>query len=174
MGAPGPWSRPPFLLGNDAALKHGATSPERVKPIAAALAAEVVTLAPWAARSTFAATVASWSWTEAQCHLIRAYLDEHGLLDSDGVPLPANGLLSRLETRAANLRGELGLSPLSLARLLATFATAVAGGADDDGALDRLKAEGAAILAARSLELVQPDDQAELDQGDGDEGDELT
>lgn len=158
-----------FKQGNAAALTHGARSPRVIDPIVAELVADLSTVAPWTARLAFAAEVSAWANAEARCRVLRHWADEHGVLSDEG--LAAAGELARAEARASSARDRLGLSPLALAKLLSTFATAVASGADDDGALDRLKAEGAAILAARSLELGQPDAPAELDQGGDDDGD---
>src|SRR4051794_6535734 len=102
---------PAFEPGNDAAETHGALSSRRVEPLASDLAAELLAVAPWCGQGAFAATVAAWSWSEAQAALLRAYIDEHGMLDADGRPLPALALLDRVETRAGRLRDALGLTP---------------------------------------------------------------
>jgi len=137
------YSWPTATPGNTIAQKHGAASPRAVQPLAERLAAELTNDVEWTGRTPYAGTVAAWSWAEAQCILLRAWLDEVGLLDDDGVPRPAGAFLEKVETRAANLRAELGLSPLAHGRLLAVFASAAkAGVLDDDGALDALRAEG--------------------------------
>ena len=139
----------PFKPGNAAALKHGGRSPRTFGPVADKLAEELLTVAPWCAGPAHRLTVAAWARNEAQAHLVAAWLDQVGILDDDGVPRPACALLSRLEHRAASLRTELGLSPLSLARLLGIVVT-TAGSAGATDVLDALRKEGAAILAARS------------------------
>ena len=83
---------------------------------------------------------------EAKAALVDRWLDEHGLLDDDGNPHPANALADRLHARAITLRGQLGLDPSSFSKLLATFAGVP--GAED--ALEALKAEGRALIEARS------------------------
>ena len=88
---------------------------------------------------------------EAQLQLVMSWLDEHGPLDTDGAPRPATSLLSRLEAHARELRNDLGLSPVALAKLLAVLDSAPAG-TDDDG-LAGLKAEGRRIVAARTAAL---------------------
>lgn len=117
------YSWPPFEPGNVVALKAGDGSPRIVAPLAAAKHDQLVAVAPWTAGDAFAATRQAWAWVEAQCDLLRRWLDEHGLLDDDGVPRPASVRLDKLERRAQSLRAELGLSPLALARLMATIGT---------------------------------------------------
>lgn len=157
------YSWPPFEPDNEAALKHGAKSERRWRPIADRFRAAICAEAPWLTRPTFAAAVEAWSVVEAKTTLVDAWLDEHGLLDHDGVPLPANNLAHQLHTRAITLRSQLGLDPTSFARLLASFAAAP--GADD--VLKALRAEGAAILAARSPEALAAPEKGAQDPPDG-------
>lgn len=142
------YSWAPFEPGHAAALRHGATSPRVVQPIAERLAGELADSAPWTAGASHRATVSAWSWAEAQASVLRSYLDEHGVLDEEGEPRPAAALLDKVEKRATNLRGELGLSPLALAKLL----TAVSGLTADaaTAGLDALRAEGRRIVEARA------------------------
>jgi hypothetical protein len=136
----------PFEPENDAATKHGAHSERRWRPLAEQLAAEAIREAPWLTRPAFRLAVSAWSVAEAKAALVDVWLDENGLLDADGVPYPANALADRLHARAITLRGQLGLDPVSLAKLLATFA-GVPGGED---ALEALKAEGRRLIEERS------------------------
>lgn len=134
------------------AEKHGADSPRRVGPLAAELAAELVESAPWVARPAYRATLAAWCRVEAQLRLVSEYLDRVGLLDEDGRPRPATNLQDRLESRAAKLRSQLGLDPMSLSRLMLTVSAVerahLARGGSLDGLLDELAAEGRAALSA--------------------------
>jgi len=130
-----------------AALRHGAHSERRWSPLAERLAVEAIAEAPWLTRPAFRLAVAAWSVAEAKAALVDAWLDEHGLLDDDGVPHPANALSDRLHGRAMALRTQLGLDPVSFAKLLATFA-GVPGGED---ALEALKVEGRRLVEAREL-----------------------
>ncbi|MDQ6947592.1 MAG: P27 family phage terminase small subunit [Actinomycetota bacterium] len=150
------YSWAPFAPGHTLSLAHGVYSPRSWKPLAAAIAAELPDLAPWCSRPTYGPAVAAWARTEAQVRLVEAWLDEHGPLDTDGVPRPAAALLARLESRAQSLRAELGLSPLAHARLLATFATTPTGA--DDSALDALMAAGREVMAARAIDPA-PDEE---------------
>ncbi len=104
-------------------------------------------MAPWLTRPAFRLAVESWAVTEAKAVLVDRWLDQHGLLDDDGVPYPANALSDRLHGRAMALRSQLGLDPVSFAKLLATFA-GVPGGED---ALEALKVEGRHLVEARGL-----------------------
>jgi len=140
----------PYEPGNTAALKHGADSSRRWKPIADRLAAEVVTIAPWLGRPAFAAAVKSWARLEAQVTLITTWLDEHGLTDEDGEPRRAATYAAKLETQAQNARGRLGLDPASLISLL-QGAQAVAGELEEaEASLVGLTSEGRKALEARS------------------------
>ena len=138
---------PEFDSGNTASQKHGATSARRWHPVAEQLAHDVLSVAPWLTRPAFRQAVAAWSVVEAKAALVDAWLDANGLLDDDGVPHPANALADRLHARAITLRGQLGLDPVSFAKLLAIFA-GVPGGED---ALEALKAEGRRLIEARSV-----------------------
>ncbi len=148
------YSWPPFEAGHTLSLRHGATSPRTVAPIAERLAAELADSAPWTAGPSHAATVAAWSWAEAQATLLRAWLDEHGLLTAEGEPRPAAALLDKVDKRAANLRAELGLSPMALAKLLTAVSGLTAEAATSG--LDALRAEGRRIVEARTRALDAP------------------
>jgi hypothetical protein len=139
--------RPQFKEGNEYELVHGAKSPRHYLPKARELAEGLPEVAPWTARPAFAATVASWSKAEAQCQLLHAYLDSNGLLDGEGHPRPATSMLTACETRAGNLRQQLGLTPVALAKLLQSLAS-VAASAGDTTSLDAVRAEGERISLA--------------------------
>lgn len=139
----------PYLIGNFEAERHGALSPRRVQPVADEIAAELADVAPWTAQRAFGASVASWAFAEAQCHLLRRYIDERGMLDDQGVPLPATALLDKVEARAGRLRGELGLTPNAWAKLVARL-----GSADHDAAargLEHLRAVGRELARTAAL-----------------------
>jgi hypothetical protein len=147
----GSW--PPFAEGNTAALRHGATSPRVLQPIADRLAEGLAELAPWTSAASFAGATASWSWAEAQAHVLRVYLDEHGLVDDDGQPRPASRMLEQVEGRLAGLRGQLGLTPLALGKLLATLSQ-VDSERGQEG-LEALRAAGAELRQAADLRMVE-------------------
>jgi hypothetical protein len=140
------YSWPPLQPGHTLTLKHGATSPRVLQPIADQLAAGLGAVAPWTSAAAFAGSVASWAWAEAQAHVLRIYLDEHGLVDGEGQPRPAAGMLERVEGRLAGLRAQLGLTPLALGKLLATLSQ-VDGDKGEQG-LEALRRAGAELRAA--------------------------
>jgi hypothetical protein len=150
-------TRPPFEHGNLAALRHGADSRRLVAPLAREFERALRVVAPWTARSAFAAARATLAWTEAQLALLGAYLDEVALLDEDGQPRPAANRIDRLEARASTLRSELGLTPLALAKLLGNLAVLASTGGDVG--LEALRAEGRAIVAAREAALGPVDSE---------------
>jgi hypothetical protein len=139
-----------------------------LQPIAEQLAAGLAQVAPWTSAASFQGTVASWSWAEAQAVVLRAWLDEHGLVDDDGQPRPAAGMLERVETRLANLRAQLGLTPLALGKLLATLSQ-VDGDKGSQG-LEALRRAGAELRAAADRRAVHGNGgpvAGELDGGGG-------
>jgi len=147
------YSWPPFEPENTAALKHGARSPRVLQPIAEQLAAGLAQVAPWTSAASFQGAVASWGWAEAQAVVLRAYLEEHGLIDDDGQPRPAAGMLERVEGRLAGLRAQLGLTPLALGKLLATLSQ-VDGEKGQEG-LEALRRAGAELRRAADLRMVE-------------------
>jgi hypothetical protein len=153
---PSRYHRPDFEEGNWLALKHGARSARKVAPVAEEIVRRLPVVAPWTARPAFAGAVASYSWVEAQLVLLRVYVSEHGVLDSDGEPRGAANYMDKLERRASSLRVELGLGPQSLAKLLSSLTSVAVAGGDEDG-LAALKAEGAKIVEARLLAVTEED-----------------
>ncbi len=140
------YSWPPFEKGHTRTLQHGAYSERMVGPLAEELEADLDEVAPWTARPAFASARRRRCRALAVAELLWRDIVEHGVFDDDGNVRPAVDALARWDTTAANRDAALGLDPSSFARLLAGFqATA---GADD--VLDRLRAEGEAIVAARA------------------------
>jgi hypothetical protein len=110
-------------------------------------------VAPWVSAGAFAGSVASWAHAEAQAYVLRQYLDEHGLVDGEGQPRPAAGLLERVEGRLAGLRAQLGLTPLALGKLLATLSQVDAGKGEEG--LEALRRAGAELRAAADQRVVE-------------------
>lgn len=156
--------RPPWQPGNTAALRHGATSKRMIVPLAEAIAAQLLEVAPWCARPAFAGTVQRLAWAEARCILLRHYLDEHGYLDEDDNPRPAANELHRAEATAAKAGETLALSPISFMKLMTGMAAAK--GADVDG-LEQLMGEGKRIVDSWATEHDQADEQGSDDDGEG-------
>jgi hypothetical protein len=127
-------------------MKHGARSERRWRPVAEQLRADALQVAPWLTRPAFRWSLEAWSVAEAKARLLDAWLEEHGMLTEDGDVRNAANLADKMHTRAITLRGQLGLDPLSFAKLLVTFAAAP--GADDIVAA--LAAEGRKAMTARS------------------------
>jgi len=113
------WDRrhPDFDGGNTVALRHGAYSTRVVEPLAARFVAELEASEPSWVEAVDRAAVDAWAVAEARAVTLRAWIDEHGLLDSAGKPTPAAELLLRVERVAAEMRSRLGLDPLSRGRL---------------------------------------------------------
>lgn len=106
-----------FEPGNTVALRAGAWSPRVVEPIAAALIASAATDAPWLLEPKYRAAVEAWARAEAQAQLLDSWLTAKGMHDSQGRLRGTEAALHRAESRAANARTSLGITPLSAARL---------------------------------------------------------
>jgi hypothetical protein len=152
------YSWPPFEEGNTVALLHGADSERSLAPVAEFYEAAVVEAAPWTARDAFTLARRAWAYAEARCELYRRWFAERGLFGEDGEPLPGLERWERAEAAARTSREKLGLDPASLAKLLSSLASVAVAGGDDDG-LAQLKAEGAAIVAARREALTGGDSE---------------
>lgn len=119
---------PPFDRDNMAALKHGATTPRIVNPLAQQLCDDVLSRAepdgmPWLQTLAFRPALEAWARHEARVLLLTRYLEQKstdanagGMLDDDDVR-PATDLLIKFESAAANARARLGLDPVAAARL---------------------------------------------------------
>jgi hypothetical protein len=99
----------PFEPGHTLSLQHGGYSPRVYGDTAEALVAWVLEQRPHLA--PYSTAVAAWAELEARCGVLRAHLDEHGMLDDRGRPRPAVELLLRLERQADRARQRLGLDP---------------------------------------------------------------
>lgn len=134
--------------------EHEAWSARRTQPIVDELLAELAAVAPWTTVGAFAGTVRAWATAEARSRLLGEYLDERGLLDDAGVPLPAVALAERFERQAATLRAQLALTPMTWAQLRRTTADIDGGDVIDikaglrDAGRRILEAKEAAELAA--------------------------
>src|SRR5204862_4660396 len=102
---------------NSLAEKHGAFSPRRVDPVAAALVEQVIELVPYLGDPSYEPAVWAWGRAEARVQVLAAWLDENGPLDEAGDPRPALAALLQFERLASNHRTRLGLDPLSRAQL---------------------------------------------------------
>ncbi|MEY2451475.1 MAG: hypothetical protein QOD92_1049 [Acidimicrobiaceae bacterium] len=167
---------PPFVVGNDAAERHGAKSDRKLQPIVDDLLAWATGNLPWASGPSFAPSVDAWAWAEARCVLYRRWFNEKGHHDADEQPLAGLERWDRVETRAEKLREQLGIGPLALGKLLGTIGS-IDGPAAQSG-LDALKAAGAALVQAAEQRALAPgapdldaDGHERLHDGDDEEGD---
>lgn len=138
---------PVFFPGHEESTKHGAHSARKVSPIAAELRGALLEVAPWCSAPAFAPSVEAWAWAEAQCRLMRDWLDAHGLFSKEGES--TRSWLSKVETRAERLRSELGLSPKSWAALLGSVRQA----APESSEAAALLATGRQIVEAQQRAL---------------------
>jgi len=118
--------RPPFAPGNDAAVRHGIWAPKKVDP-----AAEIYVRVRLDDPSTaylreprYRAALWACARAEARVELLIDWVEK--LIDEKGMAAAAESgqgrtsplaLLERWEATAAKRRAELGLTPLSAARL---------------------------------------------------------
>lgn len=106
-----------FEPGNTVALRHGATSPRKVDPLAVEIVEGTRPDVTWW-RPADEASIWAWGRLEARIQLLNEYLaDRGGDIDDDGSVRPAAEFLRKLEARAESMRGRLGLDPLNRARL---------------------------------------------------------
>jgi hypothetical protein len=121
-----PSQRPPFQHGHELSLHHGAYSPRRVDPLAAELVALVLDdpALGYLQAPHWRPAVWAWAKAEAQVQLLEEYLaccaeeagDGVGDLGDERVR-SAYLLHHRASARAMSGRRQLGLDPLSAARL---------------------------------------------------------
>ena len=136
--------------GNELGLIHGANSPAHVNPLAQVMIDWLMSLPdmPWLQAPQYRPQIMAWADAESRCQLLRAYADrltaEQGLTEytrgteKEARPQPGElkrtirarkilaplAELHRHEARAQTLRKELGLTPLSAAKLGAAVAGA--------------------------------------------------
>jgi hypothetical protein len=126
-----------FTAGNEAALTHGAWSDRKVSPVAAEFLQGVLAQVQedpqfeHLATPMFRPALRAWARCEARIELLSTWLDAKqtdlvpGDLDSEEELRPAAMLLARLEGQALKHRAQLGMDPLSFARLRRDAGSAV-------------------------------------------------
>lgn len=184
-----PWQRPPFPPGHEINVTHGGYTPRRFDPLAESIMLSVLEEArlPNAETSyllgaAYRPQLWAWARTEARVQLVSEWLLENGgdLFDDDveisesgtevievGRVRAAAKFLARLEATALRQRVELGLTPLSRARLGRDVAAAKVDLAQMFA--DLAKAD-AAIAAAEASRAAVPADGAVV--GEAQEGDD--
>lgn len=115
-----PGQRAPFTPGHTLSTTHGAYSPRKVDPLAEELVEHVLTDSTLTFLHAPAYRPALWAWgrAEAQAQLLTEYLATR--VEASVASKRSSAAyreLHRAETRAASLRSQLGLTPLSRARL---------------------------------------------------------
>ncbi|MDE3205148.1 MAG: hypothetical protein KGQ66_13135 [Acidobacteriota bacterium] len=147
-------------------MRHGAYSERKVGPLAEEIEAALPAMAPWVSRPAFTSARRRRCRALAVAELLWRDIVENGVVDEHGNVRAVVDAFHKWETNAANRDAALGLDPVSFARLLQTFSATE--GADD--VLERLRAEGAAIVAARTpvgeLPAVDPGDLPDADRLD--------
>jgi hypothetical protein len=148
-----PSQRPPFEPQNTLAVKHGVWSGRALAPVASGILQSVLDdpACDYLNAPRFAAELQAWAVAEARCRLLESYIaklaegDDTGVGDlADEATRAAWGLLNRFEARAQSGRDRLGLSPAAASKIGRDLSLA-----QTTQDLDRLKALGASILAAR-------------------------
>jgi hypothetical protein len=118
--------RPPLQPGHELSTRHGAYSPRKVDPLAAELVAQILAdpAVGYLQAAHYRPALWGWAKAEAQCQLLEEYLAKRGEEAGDGVGDLADErvrsaylLHHRASARAASGRRQLGLDPLSAARL---------------------------------------------------------
>lgn len=107
----------PFKPGNTVRLSHGAHSERIFTELAAHIANEAVEHLPYLQNPSYRTAIRAWALVAARAELLERYIDEHGQLDDAGEVRPAATLLAKLTTQESNLSKQLGLDPLSRAKL---------------------------------------------------------
>jgi hypothetical protein len=123
--------------------RHGAGSPRKVDPLAAEIIEALLERRPDLAG--YPEALHAWARSEARCLLLADWFAAHGLLDEKGKATADTSLLSSSERLAAQLRGELGLTPKGEAELAKSQSEAAQSVVDLDG----LRARGREVLRAR-------------------------
>lgn len=119
--------RPPFTEGNTVAARHGAYSDALVRPRAREVADRMAAageLPPYLLSDpSYRQAVTSYTTTLARIEAVEEWLEGHAVdgrpveVDDEGAVRGAAILLDRLRNRAMKEREQLGLTPLSRAKL---------------------------------------------------------
>ncbi len=125
------YSWPAFEPGNTKSTRHGIWSKRQVEPLAADLVAGL--LGDRADLNAYPELVMAWARAEARCLLLTDWYAERGLFDDKGQERPGLRFVGQWEKLAADLRGQLGLTPGSEADLTRARADAIKGELDLEG-----------------------------------------
>jgi hypothetical protein len=156
-----PGQRPPLPAGHEVTVQHGAYSPRAVHPLAVEIRDSVLAdpEVAYLQAPRWAPAVWAWAQAEAQHQLVSEYLAKCGLESGDGIGdldkervRSAYLIQHRARAHADRLRGQLGLTPSSWAKLT------------KDGQVARAAAAGTAAIMADLRRLEQAGGQ--LPQGE--------
>lgn len=119
------YSWDPFVPGNEVALKHGMYSPRRIEPLADGIVQGILVMAGepgssvgYLADPSYRLALWSYGRVEARIQLGTEWLlDNAGDFTAAGEVRAVAEYVRRLEAQALKHRTELGLSPLSRARM---------------------------------------------------------
>jgi hypothetical protein len=137
------YSWPQFAPNNEMAVRHGATVPRIVDPIAEQLVEGLLERRPDLER--FPEALAAWGRAESRCLLLAAWFSERGLLDAKGQPTASAQLLNQSERLASEMRARLGVDPKAESELAQSQAQAAASVVD----LEAIRAQGRKALERR-------------------------
>lgn len=152
---------PPFEKGNTARMTNGAQSPRRFLPIAEVIKNEMLQRRPDLADPTYEHALQAWAVAEAQAIIIRAWCDEHGMVDPETGQQPGYvKTASNLEAAAARRRAELGLDPQAHTRLIRNRAEVAVLNVDLQQVLQRGRDAMERRAARERLELEQKPESA--------------
>jgi hypothetical protein len=155
--------RPPFPVGHELSMRHGAWSARVTGPIAESILRDVLDddATHYLRAPRFAAELQAWATAEARIRILESYIarlaeevgDESGVGDlADERTRAAWSLLHRCEARAMSGRDRLGLSPAASARL------------------GRDRAAGSLDMAKLMAELHKRDQEQQARNEEDDEG----
>lgn len=132
-----PRPKAPYEVDNLAALKHGAHSPRTLRSRAAEIADVLAEIDPWCALPTFRGALDDLAFALAQLEVLRADMDERGMLTDDRQPVGSANYHQRVQGTVNRLRSEMGLTPVAWGRLVQSLGS------------------GDVATATRSLEQLQ-------------------
>lgn len=111
--------------------RHGIWSKRQVEPLAGDLVSGLLSDRP--DLNAYPELVMAWARAEARCLLLADWFVQRGLFDDEGQDRPGLRFVGQFEKLAADLRGQLGLTPGSEADLARARADAIKGELDLEG-----------------------------------------
>jgi hypothetical protein len=140
----------PFEPGNLAATTHGADSPRIMAAKASVLSESILVECHWLASPVFRDAIERWARATARAELLTAYILEVAEQHPEKIGPRLWESASSADNAAGKAAADLGLTPLSQARLRSIIASTEATSAG----LDALRAKGRAIRERRAAGLT--------------------